>query len=198
MLTYAAGQTYGFVACGAEATIEHYYVTPTNVVSTLHTTVSIPKFTTSSETTRPLETSGSSVPTEPASTIAGTAGASTTTGKAEHNTGSSTNVGAIVGGAVGGVALICLSAVAIVFIRRKRASKVNASSDHGVDPTSLHPAPSPYPMAPSPFLPAAPPYFSTTPQPVPVYEADISYQKVAWKEPVPGDPTSPAELPSNP
>ncbi|KAJ0148822.1 putative E3 ubiquitin-protein ligase ARI8 [Fusarium oxysporum f. sp. albedinis] len=104
------GHKYTYVACDAAAATDTYYITP-----------EVPALTkTVSQTTSPSETSKAS------SDITAVTETSTT----------SSNTGAIVGGVVGGLTVVCGTAVAVIYLLRKsRAQKPETTPETGQEMT---------------------------------------------------------------
>lgn len=132
LLTYGTNQIYSFLACGTGALVEHYLNSPTAETTTIAESTSRPgtevtkaAATKTSPTSLPAETSRSNSTTvttsqSPSNSFAMATGSSSS--QEQRSNDGTSNVSAIVGGAVGGIALVCASAIAIVYlVRRTRA-----------------------------------------------------------------------------
>lgn len=130
---FANDVSYTYVGCATASDGRTIFPTPT--------TDPLARITDSSKTTSlPEETDADT--SEPA----GEAEADTSTPSEEADTepndddkdsgGSPNNIGAIVGGALGGVALICISVVAAIYImRRNRNGKDSGEGEYPAEPT---------------------------------------------------------------
>ncbi|ERT03377.1 hypothetical protein HMPREF1624_01691 [Sporothrix schenckii ATCC 58251] len=163
MLTFGVDQSYAYVACGHDPVTDHYVVTPTFTPTPSTTSSSKAPPTTS---TRPSVSSTSSPATKsPAAQSSSSSSSSITTSQATSSPSpstastSNTNVGAIVGGVLGGLALLCSSAIAVVFIIKRNRSSSRGDRQHDGPSTSTSSPPPPDMSGPStaPF-PPAPPY----------------------------------------
>ncbi|KAK3937336.1 hypothetical protein QBC46DRAFT_356757 [Diplogelasinospora grovesii] len=119
LLTVGVDQTYSFIACGAGPSTDHYMITPTAVSAT--STSSSPSqspslISPSSKPSSSGQTTTSNQPLLPASTVVSSAQTSTTS---PSEGGSGNNTGAIIRGVIGGLALICGSAIAAIYILRR-------------------------------------------------------------------------------
>ncbi|KAF4976294.1 hypothetical protein FZEAL_7010 [Fusarium zealandicum] len=125
LLTFGVDQTYSYIACGAEAVTDHFYISPTVEAKTTSTE--------ESDSTRESEPSKASTTTaeDAADTTQSSFGSSeniaeaTSQSSAEESSssgGSSTNTGAIVGGVIGGLVVLCGTAIVVIWLlRRSRA-----------------------------------------------------------------------------
>ncbi|KAH4016346.1 hypothetical protein HBI81_194570 [Parastagonospora nodorum] len=120
-------QSYEYIACGAKAGTDRLFPSPNAASAT--TTPSSPTSVPSTSFTISIS---QSTPT-PLETSAGSAETSVTTDpNSIPSKQESTNIGAIVGGVLGGLALICLTILGTVLIRRKHGAQGKAISppDH--------------------------------------------------------------------
>lgn len=119
LLVNGPDQTYEYIACGATATTQILLPNPTSadITSTITST------TTAAPNPSPTSEIQSSNPQTPASDP--TAGPSSpTASNMEGSPGSSqTNIGAIVGGVVGSIVVICTTIFGVFWIRRKNNTK---------------------------------------------------------------------------
>lgn len=160
MLTFGVDQSYGYIACGPDPKTEHYIISPTFTPPTTATSTTPTK---SPSTTTPTSSSSSmsSLTTKTSNSqrlntstlfaVSQTpAGVNSSTGQInQQQSGSGTNLGAIIGGVIGGLALLCLSVVTVVFIVKKNWWNKKAHSP---------------PTTSAPFQPA-PPYAPHAPHP---------------------------------
>ncbi|KIH86391.1 hypothetical protein SPBR_08487 [Sporothrix brasiliensis 5110] len=176
MLTFGVDQSYAYVACGHNPVTDHYVATPTftptpsttsssKLPSTTSTRPSVSS-TSSPSTKSPAAQSSSSSSSSLATQVSATktfAGATVGTSQATSSpspppaSSSNTNVGAIIGGVLGGLALLCTSAIVVVFIiKRNRSSSRGDRQRDG--PSTSTSSPPPPDMSPStaPFPPASP------------------------------------------
>lgn len=118
LLTFGVDQTYSYIACGATAVTQHYDITPTT--STSATTTSDTSSSSNSQATSSISPSSGDLPS---SSTASVESSSTASAAAEDSSssdkGSSVNTGAIVGGVLGGIAIICVCVVAVVFLMKR-------------------------------------------------------------------------------
>ncbi|KAL3955554.1 hypothetical protein ACCO45_011117 [Purpureocillium lilacinum] len=132
LLTFGTNQIYSYLACGTGALVEHYLNSLTAETTTIAESTSRPgteatkaATTRTSPTSLPAETSRSNSTTvttsqSPSNSFAMATGSSSS--QEQRSNDGTSNVSAIVGGAVGGIALVCASAIAIVYlVRRTRA-----------------------------------------------------------------------------
>ncbi|KAH5971991.1 hypothetical protein HBI85_062000 [Parastagonospora nodorum] len=116
-------QSYEYIACGAKAGTDRLFPSPNAASAT--TTPSSPTSVPSTSFTISIS---QSTPT-PLETSAGSAETSVTTDpNSIPSKQESTNIGAIVGGVLGGLALICLTILGTVIIRRKHGAQEKAIS----------------------------------------------------------------------
>lgn len=108
-LTFGVDQTYDYYHCGPNPGTGHFLALPTAEISTASTT---PASTTLSEP------SSSSLPAR-ISSLSTSTGASQQTATPE-TTAKVENIGAIIGGVIGGLALVCGCVVAVVYLKRDR------------------------------------------------------------------------------
>ncbi|KAH0495894.1 hypothetical protein TgHK011_009420 [Trichoderma gracile] len=127
LLTFGVDQTYSYIGCGGSPRTDHYLITPTaNSAPTSSTSKTTPTTNLSSSPT-PTASSSSPRSTDASSGTTPTTNAAPTnesdSGSRSTNNGGSSpnNTGAIVGGVIGGIALLCISGlVAILLLRRNR------------------------------------------------------------------------------
>ncbi|KAF4494597.1 hypothetical protein FAGAP_9287 [Fusarium agapanthi] len=118
------GHRYTYIACGAVAAKDTYYITP-----------KAPALTTAvSQTTSTSETSKASSDTTAVTEISTTSSGSATEAPSEvsddNRSESRSDTGAIVSGVVGGLAVLCGTAVAVIYLLRKsRAQKLEATPE---------------------------------------------------------------------
>ncbi|KAL6885412.1 hypothetical protein GGI43DRAFT_432461 [Trichoderma evansii] len=132
LLTFGVDQTYSYIACGGSPKTDHYLISPTSDSSSTTTQSSSTKMTAKQTTTSVVSSSSKSTDASPGNT-SGPATASTTDAPAKETNGSSgstissgsstNNTRAIIGGVIGGIALLCLSGIASVFFLRRNRSR---------------------------------------------------------------------------
>ncbi|RGP71110.1 hypothetical protein FLONG3_7238 [Fusarium longipes] len=116
ILTFGVDQSYSYLACGSQATIEHYLVSPLAIETTTEQTSSQTSTIVSSSTTS--TTSMTSTTAELAeNTSTETARNSS---QQESTESSSNNLGPIIGGVIGSLGLICATIITIFVLRRRR------------------------------------------------------------------------------
>ncbi|KAI5465522.1 hypothetical protein BGZ63DRAFT_373822 [Mariannaea sp. PMI_226] len=129
LLTFGVDQTYSYIGCGVNSFTEHYEITPrvdaeTTTTATSEepdTSTTLPETLTAEGTTtyiaKPTFTS------ERSSTViddnAQESETSSPASKSPSTGGSPTNTGAIIGGVIGGLVLICLTVVAAIYLQRR-------------------------------------------------------------------------------
>ncbi|KAF5246682.1 hypothetical protein FANTH_6752 [Fusarium anthophilum] len=121
LLIFGVDQTYSYIACGTKATTDHYYITPTIGI----TTTSEPSELSTSETS---QTSTVTFSDTASSTTDITQSASTeaigSSSEGKDSSGSSApNIGAIIGGVIGGLVVICGTIITAIFLLRRNRSK---------------------------------------------------------------------------
>ncbi|KAG9496723.1 hypothetical protein J7337_011505 [Fusarium musae] len=120
------GHKYTYVACGAAAVTDTFYITPK--VPALTKTVS--QTTSTSETSKP--SSDTTAATETSTTSSGSATEATAEVSDGNRSESRSDTGAIVGGVVGGLAVGCGTAVTVIYLlRRKSAQKLETTPETG-------------------------------------------------------------------
>ncbi|KAF6234335.1 hypothetical protein HO173_007368 [Letharia columbiana] len=130
LLTDGPDQTYAYIACGSAAITDNllYSPTTTSLHSSPSTTSALsrakPSVTSASSTSS--ATSSSPIPTT--STITSAPASSSTHSKATSST--SNNTGAIVGGVLGGLALLAFIVVAMLFHRRLKTSPTTGGQSY--------------------------------------------------------------------
>ncbi|KAF4435734.1 hypothetical protein F53441_13438 [Fusarium austroafricanum] len=120
------GHKYTYVACGAVAATDTYYITPK--VPPLSKTV-----TQKASTIETSELSSDTTAVTETSTTSSESATETTEEASNDNTApSGSNTGAIVGGVVGGLAVICGTGIAAIYLlRRNRSQKSEATPETG-------------------------------------------------------------------
>lgn len=128
LLINGPDQSFEYIACGAQAQTDTLFPAPNAARTTAasSTSTSVPSSSLTSPASRPTATvvETSSVPLSSSSTlmdspfVSPTSSPGSTALKPEPM-----NLGAIVGGAIGGLIVICLTILGIVLIRRKRGVK---------------------------------------------------------------------------
>ncbi|KAL6792960.1 hypothetical protein J3E68DRAFT_451386 [Trichoderma sp. SZMC 28012] len=113
LLTFGVDQTYSYIGCGGSPRTDHYLISPTADSGSASDKISSP--------TTPATTQILTMSTTPS--IAVGPAKETNGGSDNTNSGSSANnTGAIIGGVIGGIALLCFSGiVAILLLRRNRS-----------------------------------------------------------------------------
>ncbi|SCB65895.1 unnamed protein product [Fusarium graminearum] len=127
------GHKYTYMACGAVAATDTFFMTP-----------KVPQLTKPGPETLTAETSGPSSSTTDETTPSETL--SETVTEASDNNGSrrSSNVGAIVGGVVGGLAVVCGTAIVALYLLRKNNEhkpKSEKGTSEATSPTSPNDGP---------------------------------------------------------
>ncbi|OBS25388.1 hypothetical protein FPOA_05921 [Fusarium poae] len=102
------GHKYTYMACGAVAATDTFFMTP-----------KVPQLTKSGTETTTAETSEPSTDTTDETTPSETASETATEASDDNSPHPSSNVGAIVGGVVGGLAVVCGTAIAALYLLRK-------------------------------------------------------------------------------
>ncbi|PNP75295.1 hypothetical protein FNYG_11438 [Fusarium nygamai] len=121
LLTFGVDQTYSYIACGTKATTDHYYITPTIGITTTSESSELSTSETSQTSTVTSSDAASSTTdiTQSVSTEA-----ISSSSEAEDSSGSSSpNPGAIIGGVIGGLVVICGTIIAAIFLLRRNRSK---------------------------------------------------------------------------
>lgn len=135
LLNVGIDQEYTYAACAVTAVVENYFALPTvdasttKDTSTFTSTVQPPKsqttkatFTSNTDTSTPSSARTSYPKTSRSFTEAQPAEPSRPVEEADKphsNTSKAGMIGAIIGGVIGGLALICLSVVAVIYLLRK-------------------------------------------------------------------------------
>ncbi|KAL1850971.1 hypothetical protein VTK73DRAFT_9589 [Phialemonium thermophilum] len=134
VLTVDKGQTYSYIACGHDASVVHYQISPTAGGGRGETA------TATSDTGPPVaaststdEASTSSPPTAPSSSVpsvSATAPVASVSLTISTSPKSRPPVGAIVGGVLGGLAILCATALLGLYLLRKgRAGQPSAAAE---------------------------------------------------------------------
>ncbi|KAK6948737.1 hypothetical protein Daesc_010508 [Daldinia eschscholtzii] len=119
-------QTFLYIACGAEATQIIYLPTPTIPITT--TQLITEPSSTGATTEEDTIAESSSYSTD---TTSNSDPEATTTTSERPTTTTTTNTGAIVGGVLGGLALMCGTVVAVVYILRRSRTTQDRDEAHG-------------------------------------------------------------------
>ncbi|KAH6695171.1 hypothetical protein F5X68DRAFT_29020 [Plectosphaerella plurivora] len=173
VLTFGVDQTYSYIACGARAVTEHYLGSPTaaaaepTTTSTSEPPPTSSKPSPSSESEAQATTSSSpppsSLPSETTppptpsfSDISAPSPSSSDTSAPASNDNQQQQppqneadipIGAIIGGVLGGVALLCGTIIAVVFLLRRRSARAPSRDGHrpapGARQEARHQTPSP-------------------------------------------------------
>ncbi|KAH8660437.1 hypothetical protein BX600DRAFT_523389 [Xylariales sp. PMI_506] len=127
-------QTYSYIACGRTATIDTLLANPTTETSTENsdsstTSSSSISNTPTSSTDSNLGSEGSAAEAQTSSSSA----ASSTTAQATSSTSSTKNTGAIIGGVIGGLALVCITVLAVFYLFRRGSNQKTQSLDLAED-----------------------------------------------------------------
>ncbi|KAG6016572.1 hypothetical protein E4U43_003509 [Claviceps pusilla] len=137
ILTYGPGQTYTAMTCGGHATTEYYHLSPTTTIP-LPTSATARPSSTQKPGITPLlspaqsstQPSQSSTRTEPSAvTSTNSAAGSRSSNDNNKPDPASGNLVPILGSVLGGIALLCLSGLAAIFLlRRSRSNRSQSSS----------------------------------------------------------------------
>ncbi|KAI1019761.1 hypothetical protein LB504_009444 [Fusarium proliferatum] len=121
LLTFGVDQTYSYIACGTKATTDHYYITPTIDI----TTTSEPSELSTAETseTSTVTSSDTASSTTDITQSVSTEAISSSSGEEDSSGSSSPNLGAIIGGVIGGLVVICGTIITAIFLLRRNRSK---------------------------------------------------------------------------
>ncbi|GKU16425.1 unnamed protein product [Fusarium langsethiae] len=126
------GHKYTYMACGAVAATDTFFMTP-----------QVPQLTkpgTETMTAKTSETSNGTTETTPSETASETA----TEASDDNNPRPNSNVGAIVGGVVGGLAVVCGTAIAALYLLRKNREhkpKSEKGTSEATRPTTYNEGP---------------------------------------------------------
>lgn len=139
LLTFGVDQTYTNLGCGGRPVTDHYLISPTVQVEPSTTSEKV----TTSESPSPTSTRASSSasssaqppatgsPTDIGSTTRATSAADATSPVAfssqsstpnTNDTKPQSNTGAIIGGVIGGIALLCIFGIAAIYLLRRNKS----------------------------------------------------------------------------
>ncbi|KAI1037873.1 hypothetical protein LB505_001479 [Fusarium chuoi] len=121
LLTFGVDQTYSYIACGTKATTDHYYITPTIDITTTSESSELSTGETSqTSTVRSSDTASSTADiTQSSSTEA----ISSSSEEEDPSGSSSPNLGAVIGGVIGGLVVICGTIITAIFLLRRNRSK---------------------------------------------------------------------------
>ncbi|KAJ6779661.1 hypothetical protein PWT90_08907 [Aphanocladium album] len=154
LLAFGTDQSYSYIACGGKSGVDSYFVTPTAAATTTTTTqdtkatqpAPLPTATPEPKqtSTTPVTTSSSASGNTGGSNGGSTTSAgptSSTTGPATSSTATSqgsgsNNTPAIIGGVIGGIALLCLFGLAAIYLIR-RDKKATAKKNQEKRSTEL-------------------------------------------------------------
>ncbi len=111
LLTFGVDQTYAYIGCGAGPSVDHLLVSPTANPSSKTSATTTPSssapsssssslYSTSRSSVDPVSSSGATISTQPNNSL--------------------NNTGAVIGGVIGGLALVCVSGIAVVYLLRRR------------------------------------------------------------------------------
>ncbi|KAH9897599.1 hypothetical protein F4778DRAFT_744205 [Xylariomycetidae sp. FL2044] len=121
LLDSGFGQTFSYIACGATAKTDTLFVSPTELLTT---SISIMDHSSSSlsSSTSEVVSAGSTTASDAAATASTAAQPDIPAAAAEQSQekNSGTHVGVIIGGVLGGLALICGTVLGIVYLLRRR------------------------------------------------------------------------------
>ncbi|CEJ92804.1 hypothetical protein VHEMI08434 [[Torrubiella] hemipterigena] len=155
ILTAGVDQTYTYIACGGEAFTDHYMITPTadpqpkttkeppKVVSTSDPSSSQPKLTqsqtqpssTSSPNSHTTDVASQSKQASSSTVTSATLGANSPSVSPAADSGKPNNIVLIIGGVLGGLALLCISAIAIFYLWRRNQNQAPAPTMTPVRPS---------------------------------------------------------------
>ncbi|KAL6831920.1 hypothetical protein V8C40DRAFT_237447 [Trichoderma camerunense] len=128
LLTFGVDQTYSYIGCGGSPRTDHYLISTTADSGSASDKVSSPTIpaTTQISTTALSSSSSSTVDRASVSitpSIAVGPAKETNGGSDSTNRGSSANnTGAIIGGVIGGIALLCFSGIAAILLMKRNRS----------------------------------------------------------------------------
>ncbi|KAI1025764.1 hypothetical protein LB503_006624 [Fusarium chuoi] len=118
LLTFGVDQTYSYIACGTKATTDHYYITPTIGITTTSESSKLSTSETSTVTSSDTASSTADI-TQSSSTEA----ISSSSEEEDPSGSSSPNIGAVIGGVIGGLVVICGTIITAIFLLRRNRSK---------------------------------------------------------------------------
>ncbi|SCO49885.1 uncharacterized protein FFMR_09881 [Fusarium fujikuroi] len=118
LLTFGVDQTYSYIACGTKATTDHYYITPTMDIT--KTSESSKLSTSETSTVTSSDTASSTTDT---TQNASTEAISSSSEEEDPSGSSSPNLGAIIGGVIGGLVVICGTIITAIFLLQRNRSK---------------------------------------------------------------------------
>ncbi|KAF1837352.1 hypothetical protein BDW02DRAFT_544277 [Decorospora gaudefroyi] len=124
LLINGVDQSYEYIACGKNAVTRTLFADPTTVDAT--TTSDSSSATSSSPSSKPTNSVTQAPVSIPPSSRISSDTSSPTSATPAPSEQKPTNIGPIVGGVLGGLALICLTILGVVLIRRKRGAKGEA------------------------------------------------------------------------
>ncbi|QYS99731.1 hypothetical protein H0G86_006850 [Trichoderma simmonsii] len=155
LLTFGVDQTYSYIGCGGSPRTDHYLISPTAASGSASDQISSPTTPATTQISTTALSSSSSSTVDKASmsitpSIAVGPAKETNGGSDSTNSGSSANnTGAIIGGVIGGIALLCFSGIAAILLLRwnrsyrretptKRAQRDTHESWYHSSPKSKH------------------------------------------------------------
>ncbi|KAF5619495.1 hypothetical protein F52700_11778 [Fusarium sp. NRRL 52700] len=122
LLTFGVDQTYSYIACGTKATTDHYYITPTIGITTTSESSELSTSETSQTST---DTSSDTASTTTDITQSASTEAISSSSEGEDSSGSSPpKLGAIIGGVIGGLVVICGTIITAIFLLRRNRGDV--------------------------------------------------------------------------
>jgi len=122
LLTAGADQTYTYLACGATAKTDHLLAIPITTIAA--TTSSASVTSASSINSSPTHSN----PAAPGSSINNSPTHSTPAAPGSSSAAKPNSTGTIVGGVLGGMALICLTVLGLALLKRQRAHQANIAA----------------------------------------------------------------------
>ncbi|KAF5000844.1 hypothetical protein FGRMN_1452 [Fusarium graminum] len=130
LLTFGVDQTYSYIACGTKAATDHYQITPTSGETTTSESIEPTASQIKTKTSSAVSSQTLSSTTETAQSTS--AEASSTSSEEDTPANPSTNIGAIVGGVIGGLVVICGTVIVAILLPRR-----NRRRDAGDDTPGL-------------------------------------------------------------
>ncbi|PNP37994.1 hypothetical protein TGAMA5MH_10093 [Trichoderma gamsii] len=134
LLTFGVDQTYTYIACGGSPKTDHYLASPTSQPSSTTTTSAKQTSTTpvsSSLKSTNASPGSTSEPSRPSTTGALAKETSGNSGSNDSDGSSPNNTGAIIGGVIGGIALLCFSGIAAILLLRRSRSRPHQTRMNG-------------------------------------------------------------------
>ncbi|KAL6872424.1 hypothetical protein HDV57DRAFT_265125 [Trichoderma longibrachiatum] len=138
LLTFGVDQTYSYIGCGGSPRTDHYLITPTAsstptspTSKTTSTTNQSSSPTTPTASPSPPKSTDASSGTTPSITAAPANETRVSSGSTVNGGSSANNTGAIVGGVIGGIALLCISGIAAILLLRRNRPHSRQSLTNG-------------------------------------------------------------------